>query len=210
MFDDGNKPLRPPLRTPAPPLFQGDVRSKSDAPLQGAWRDPAIFDRLDAEIAEGDKAGKEAAPAQRKARAVGHTGYRGARPRQNRPRPAKKAARPESEAFIASHEMTARAAHDIRRQFGDRLTRDECLKLVSAFRAGVVPRRRAGRRPKPRVTNAFHDWKAGMRGVDLYQKHIPGWAGHNRYRKMGEQKELMDAIRSRRRRERGTAGQVPK
>jgi hypothetical protein len=89
--------------------------------------------------------------------------------------------------FAAAKEMTMRAADDIRRQYGERLTRDECLRLASAFRAGVVPRRRAGRRPKPQVTAAFLDWKAGMRGVALFRKHIPGWDGHHSYRKIGEQ-----------------------
>ena len=42
-----------------------------------------------------------------------------------------------------------------------------------------------------------------MRGADLYRKHIPGWTGHNRYHRIGEQRGLMDAIRSRRRREPG-------
>jgi hypothetical protein len=108
-----------------------------------------------------------------------------------------------SEAFAAAKEITARAAHDIRRQFGgEGLTREQCLKLVSVFRAGVVPRRKAGRRPKPQVTAAYLDWKTGMRGVALFRKHIPGWDKHNRYHRIGEQKELLDAIRSRYRRER--------
>jgi len=72
---------------------------------------------------------------------------------------------------------------------------------VSLFRAGVVPRRRAGRRPKAQVTAAYQDWKAGMRGVALFRKHIPGWQKHNRYRRIAEEKRLMDAIRSRYRRE---------
>jgi hypothetical protein len=103
--------------------------------------------------------------------------------------------------MLQQHQL---AAHDIRRQHGA-LTRDECLRLVSAFRAGIVPRRRAGRRPKPQVTAAYLDWKAGMRGVTLFRKHIPGWEGHHRYRKIGEQKTLMDAIRSRSRRQHNSA-----
>jgi hypothetical protein len=108
-----------------------------------------------------------------------------------------------SDAFIAAKEMTSEAAHDIRRQFGGNLTREECLRLVTAFRAAIVPRRRAGRRAKPQVTAAYHDWKAGVRGSALFKKHIPGWDVHNRYHRIGEQKALMDAIRSRRRREGG-------
>jgi hypothetical protein len=51
------------------------------------------------------------------------------------------------------------------------------------------------------MTAAYRDWKAGMRGVALFRKHIPGWEGHHRYRKIGEQKALIDAIRSRSRRQ---------
>ncbi len=109
-----------------------------------------------------------------------------------------------SEAFAAAREMTARAAHDIRRQHGSSLTREESLRLVSAFQSALVPRRRAGRRPKPQVTAAYLDWKAGMRGVALHRKHIPGSEKHNRYRRMAEEKRLMDAIRSRCRRENTT------
>jgi hypothetical protein len=107
-----------------------------------------------------------------------------------------------SEAFPAAKEMAARAANEIRRQFGQDLTREEYQRLVSFFRAGIVPRRQPGRRPKPQVTAAYLDWKAGMRGEALYEKYIPGWKKHHRYRRIGEQKTLMDAIRNRYRRER--------
>ena len=89
------------------------------------------------------------------------------------------------------------------RELGDRLSRDEFIKLAKGFRSAVVPRRKPGRQPKARITAAYLDWKAGPRGVDLCRKHIPGWEGHNHYRKRGEQRELMDAIRSRNRREKG-------
>jgi hypothetical protein len=72
-----------------------------------------------------------------------------------------------SDAFAAAKETAARDAQDIRHRYGERLTRDECMKLVGAFRAGVVPGRRARRRPKPQVTVAFLDWKTEMRGVAL-------------------------------------------
>jgi hypothetical protein len=107
-----------------------------------------------------------------------------------------------SETFTAAREITTQAAQEIRSQFGEGLTREESLTRVNAFRAGVVPRRKSGRRPKPQITDAFRDWKAGMCGVVLYRKHISGWERHNRYHRIGEQKALMDAIRSRVRRER--------
>jgi hypothetical protein len=128
-------------------------------------------------------------------------------PASSAPRYARRAhpAKGVSPVFVAAEEMTKRAANDIRHQHGQSLTRDECLRLVSVFRAGLVPRRRAGRRPKPQVTAAYLDWKAGMRGVALCVKPIPGWATHNRYRKIVERKALTDAIRSRHRRDREPA-----
>jgi RecB family exonuclease len=110
-----------------------------------------------------------------------------------------------SAVFATAKEAVARVANDLRHQYGEGLTREQWLKLVSVFRAGTVPRRRAGRRPKPQVTASYLDWKTGMRGVALFRKHIPGWEKHNRYHRIGEQKELIDAIRSRYRRERGSA-----
>ncbi len=50
-----------------------------------------------------------------------------------------------SEAFASAKEVATRTGHEIRRQFGERLTHEESLKLVTVFRAGVVQRRRAGR-----------------------------------------------------------------
>lgn len=198
MFDGGNKPVRPPLKHA--PQASG-FSTPGSATGNGDGRDPAIFGPLDAAVAEEARLDKEAQPARRKRQPRAHPQAGDAGPRKKRPRRARKPARPESEAFTAAKEMAARAAHDIRSQYGEQLTRDECQKLVSAFRAGVVPRRKAGRRPKPHVTAAYLDWKAGMRGVQLFEKHIPGWRKHNRYHRIGEQKELMDAIRSRRRRE---------
>jgi len=109
---------------------------------------------------------------------------------------------PVSAAFVAAKEKATRAARDIRRKYAEGLSREEYIRLANAFRSAVVPRRKPGRRPKATITAAYLDWKAGLRGADLYRKHILGWQGHHRYHRIGEQKELMDAIRSRWRRER--------
>jgi len=172
MFETGNTPVRPPLRPPEQAAPQ-----RNEPPKQ---------------TGSPDAQGPKSAPASN-----AHRYARRAHPRNAAQRSSKV-----SEVFTAAREMTTQAAHDIRRQFGEGLSREECLRLVSAFRAGVVPRRRAGRRPKPQVTAAYLDWKSGTRGVALYRKHIPGWEKHNRYHRIGEQKALMDAIRSRTRRER--------
>ena len=57
--------------------------------------------------------------------------------------------------------------------------------------------RKPGLQASTRVIAAYADWKTGMKPRDLCEKHIPGGRRHNRYRRNGEQKELLDAIRSR-------------
>ena len=70
-------------------------------------------------------------------------------------------------------------------------------------RSSVVPRKKPGRRRRPEITAAHLDAKAGMNAYDLCLKHIPGWLKHNRDRRIVEQRRLMDALRSRAKRERG-------
>jgi hypothetical protein len=169
----------------------------------GDWRDPAVFGPLEKRIGQAEE--QEQPPIHRahpKGRSPRRSPYARATAGGKSSARVKPAAREESKAFAAAKEMTTRAAHDIRRQFGAFLTRDESVRLVSMFRAGVVPRRKAGRRPNAQVTAAYLDWKAGIRGLDLYRKHIPGWQKHGEWRRKGEKRALMDAIRSRRRRER--------
>jgi len=103
--------------------------------------------------------------------------------------------------FITSKEIARQHGEMLRRQFGERLSRIEALRVATEFKTALVPKRKGGRPPSDRITRAFEDWKAGMRGVTLFAKHIPGWHKHNRYRRMGEQKALTDAIRNRWRRE---------
>ena len=76
-----------------------------------------------------------------------------------------------------------RMAHEIREEFGERLTREDYVQVARVFYSAIVPKRKPGRRRKPQVTAAHANWKAGIRGVALYRKHIPGWQNHNRYRR---------------------------
>jgi len=76
------------------------------------------------------------------------------------------------------------------------------LRLASAFRRMLRPARRPGRKPKASITAACDDFKAGLRGTALYQKHIPGFDRMSRWRRCVESRKLREAIRSRLRRER--------
>ena len=93
-----------------------------------------------------------------------------------------------------------RMAQELQARFRETLTREEFARVAATFRSAVVPKLKPGRRPKAQVTAAYGDWLAGVRGPELFKKHIAGWESHHRYRKIGEQKTLMDAIRSRERR----------
>jgi hypothetical protein len=77
-------------------------------------------------------------------------------------------------------------------------------RVLIAFRHAILPVKRPGRRRKEGITAAHRDWKNGMGRVELYRKHIPGWESHSQWRRKVEARRLMDAIRSRERRERST------
>ena len=109
--------------------------------------------------------------------------------------------KPISEALAAAKEKALLIAHEIREQFAQSLTREDYIRVARAFRSAIAPKRKPGRRPKAQVTAALVDWKAGVRGVALYRKHVPGWEKHGEWRRKAETRALMDAIRSRRRRE---------
>jgi hypothetical protein len=85
------------------------------------------------------------------------------------------------------------------------LTRRERLGVANAFRRHVLLPGRPGRKRSNRITAAHADWKTGMRGVALYRKHIRGWEKHNFWRRKSEARTLMDAIRTRERREQRSA-----
>jgi hypothetical protein len=86
-------------------------------------------------------------------------------------------------------------------EFGAVLAHRDRNELLTAFRRILFPARRPGRRPKETITAAHLDWKNGMHGPALYRAHIPGWEKHNRFRRQCESRTLMEAIRTRERRE---------
>jgi len=103
-------------------------------------------------------------------------------------------------AAIAEH-----AAQEIISKFGN-LGPRERRKLVSRFRRHLFPASgRPGRGRSKRskeITAACLDWKAGMRGLPLYRKHIPRFDRMGYWEQKVKMRTLMDAIRTRNRRER--------
>ncbi len=98
--------------------------------------------------------------------------------------------------------LATAAGTQILTRFGDRLLRRDRMKAVATFRRVLIPAKRPGRRPKETITAAYRDWTMGMRGVELFRTHIPGWTRHNYWRRKAESQSLMDAIHTRARRER--------
>jgi len=82
------------------------------------------------------------------------------------------------------------------------LTHRERLHVANAFRRQLIPPGKPGRKRSSKITAAYLDWKEGLKGVALYRKHIRGWDRHNYWRRKVESRALMDAIRTRERRER--------
>lgn len=98
-------------------------------------------------------------------------------------------------------------AEVIATEAGQRIARDHPhlgrrgrLQIVSAFRRQLIPPRKPGRKRRKEITAAHADWKLGMRGVELYRRHISGFDRMSRWRRESESRDLMDAIRSRERR----------
>lgn len=107
----------------------------------------------------------------------------------------------------SSNPENARSAEVIATETGQQIARD-CphldrrgrLRIVSAFRRQLFPPRKPGKKRRKEITAAHADWKVGMRGVELYSRHISGFDRMSRWRRESESRDLMDAIRSRERR----------
>jgi hypothetical protein len=89
----------------------------------------------------------------------------------------------------------------ILQEHGQCLTLNERIQLVGVASAALIPRRKADRKPLPRITRAYEAWKAGKRGIALYREFIPNWERLSYWRREGEKRRLMAAIHSRRRRD---------
>ena len=74
------------------------------------------------------------------------------------------------------------------------------LRIVSTFRRQLIPPRKPGRKRREEITAAYADWKLGLRGLELYRKHIAGLERMSRWKRESKMRTLRDAIRSRERR----------
>lgn len=121
-------------------------------------------------------------------------------PRRRRPHELRRSAlhygrRNEARAAVAE------AGQRIRKDFGN-LDVKQRRKLIREFRIQLIPLRRPGRKRRKEITAAYATWKAGLCGLALYRVHITNFDRMSLWRRRGEARKLMDAIRSRERRQR--------
>jgi hypothetical protein len=102
--------------------------------------------------------------------------------------------------FAQATDAAVAAGQQIAKDFQS-LGHGQRLRVASIFRRQLLPPGKPGRKRSNRITAAHADWKTGMSGVALYGKHIHGWKRHNYWRRKAESRALMDAIRTRERRE---------
>ena len=85
-----------------------------------------------------------------------------------------------------------------------RLPREVRQNIVKTIALLIVPIRRR-RKTDRRIDAAYADYKANLRRLELYRKHIPEHDKKSRYRRRIEERRLMNAIHQRISRERRAA-----
>ena len=95
------------------------------------------------------------------------------------------------------------AAKEAGRQIAqnDRLNLRQRRVVVRAIKEQLVPPGPRGRRDTERITRAYQDWRAGVHGTALYEKHISRFARLGYYAREVKKHRLMSAIKKRHRRE---------
>ena len=86
-------------------------------------------------------------------------------------------------AVAESKTIAVEAATRIRVRYGAHLDRRKLVEISKAFRAALVPRRKAGRKRNGAITAAHADWKTGIRGLALHRKHIRNFDKLSRWRR---------------------------
>jgi len=75
------------------------------------------------------------------------------------------------------------------------------LRVASAVRRAIVPRLKPGKRDH-RLDSAYADYRAGMRGMALFRKHIPNHDRLSLWRRRIEEGRLRNTLQKRAQRER--------
>lgn len=97
--------------------------------------------------------------------------------------------------------IAERVGKDITEKFPCLAPRER-RKIVAQFRHQLLPPGKPGRKRSEKITAACADWAAGMRGLALYRKHLPQFDQMGLWKRKVKTRALLDAIRTRKRRER--------
>jgi hypothetical protein len=95
------------------------------------------------------------------------------------------------------------AAIELLRQTVDQegLTHAARLNIVAIVHRAIVPKRPPGRKNQE-LDSAYAEYKAGIRGLKLFRKHIPNYDRLSRWRRNEKQNRLLKALQKRAERER--------
>lgn len=84
---------------------------------------------------------------------------------------------------------------------GEGLPHAARLKVVAAVRHAIIPKivakNKTRSKKRQRLDAAYADHKAGVRGLELFRKHIPNLAKLSRWRRRIEQNRLLKALQKR-------------
>jgi hypothetical protein len=75
------------------------------------------------------------------------------------------------------------------------------LRILTAVRCAILPKRTPGKKKDNRLDKAFGDYKAGVRGLELYRAHIPRHDKMSRWRRQAEERRLVKNLQKRSERE---------
>lgn len=74
------------------------------------------------------------------------------------------------------------------------LSRRERTRILRLAHRTLLPRAKPGRKYDTRLDTAVSDYTAGIASLELYRKHIPNHAHLSRWRRLAEERRLMNSI----------------
>lgn len=75
------------------------------------------------------------------------------------------------------------------------------VKVAAAARRAMLPKKTPGKKSDHRIDNAYADYRTGVRGLELYRKHIPHHDRLSRWRRVAEEHRFLKNLQKRAQRE---------
>jgi hypothetical protein len=99
----------------------------------------------------------------------------------------------------------AEAAEAGRQLAQNPMSERQARAYVRVFQAQLLPPNRPRRWQKKKLTRACEDYQRGMRGIELFSKHIPRWSRLGYYERTVKSERLLKSIKRRQSREKRAA-----